>query len=233
PSDLAPAVAELTVKIWQEAGLPPGVINLLQGARETGQALLAHPGIDGAFFTGSFATGRAISRLLADEPGKILALEMGGNNPLVVHRVADRAAAAMTIVQSAFITAGQRCSCARRLIVTRDEAEPLVEELIKLIERIVVGPWTQRPEPFMGPLISAHAADQILAAPVSLTSGGGVRIVPVRRLETSRAMLSPGLIEMTEALDRPDTEIFGPLLQLVRVKDFDQAIAEANRTSYG
>src|SRR6185295_729544 len=110
-----------TFECWRRSGTPPGAINLIQGARDTGQSLASHPGIDGIYFTGSFNAGRAINRMLADQPGKILALEMGGNNPLLVHRAKDLDAAAYMTIQSAFITAGQRCSCARRLIVVDDD----------------------------------------------------------------------------------------------------------------
>lgn len=117
PSELTPKVAELTVNCWIEAGLPAGVLNLLQGGRETGIALAANPGIDGLFFTGSSRTGNALHQQFAGRPDKILALEMGGNNPLIVDQVQDIDAAVYTIIQSAFISAGQRCTCARRLLV--------------------------------------------------------------------------------------------------------------------
>ena len=96
PSELTPKVAELTVKCWIEAGLPAGVLNLLQGARETGVALAADAGIDGLFFTGSSGTGNLLHKQFAGRPDKILALEMGGNNPLVVEQVADLDAAVYT-----------------------------------------------------------------------------------------------------------------------------------------
>jgi succinylglutamic semialdehyde dehydrogenase len=93
PSELTPKVAELTVKCWIEAGLPAGVLNLVQGARDSGVALAAHEGIDGLFFTGSSRTGNLLHNQIAGRPDKILALEMGGNNPLVVDQVADLNAA--------------------------------------------------------------------------------------------------------------------------------------------
>ncbi len=233
PSELTPAVGERTAELWQEAGLPDGVINLAQGARSTGEALVTHPAIDGVFFTGSLATGRAIDRALADHPGKIVALEMGGNNPLVVARVRDSAAAAQMIVQSAFITAGQRCSCARRLIVVGDEFDQLLREMRSLIDRMIIGPYTLRPEPFMGSLISAAAAEQILGAQEKLEAHRATPIVRARRMDQSLAFLTPGLIDVTNVQDRPDEEIFGPLLQVVQVSSFDDAITECNRTCYG
>ena len=117
PSELTPASAEATVKIWGLAGLPPGVLNLLQGGRDTGIALSAHAGLDGLFFTGSSPTGQHLHQQFASQPQKILALEMGGNNALIVGEYQNLDAAVHHIIQSAFISAGQRCTCARRLFV--------------------------------------------------------------------------------------------------------------------
>lgn len=234
PSELTPGVAHKTVELWQAAGLPAGVLNLVQGGRETGALLAAHPGIDGLFFTGSATVGRALSRALADHPDKILALEMGGNNPLIVHETADVDAAAYATIQSAFITAGQRCTCARRLIVPAGQAgDAFIERLRESSERVRVGRYTDEPEPFMGPVISRGAADALLAAQSNLKEKGGRTILEMRRIGTSGAMLSPGMIDVTAIPDRPDTEIFGPLLQIVRVPDFSVAIDEANHTAFG
>src|ERR1035441_8931981 len=117
PSELTPGVGEKAIELWKEAELPGGVINFIQGGRDIGQALLVHPNLDGVLFTGSAGVGKAMRRALADRPGKILALEMGGNNPLIVHETSDLAAAVYHTIQSAYLSSGQRCSCARRLIV--------------------------------------------------------------------------------------------------------------------
>ncbi len=234
PSEAAPLVADVMVEMWREIGLPPGVLNLLQGGRETGQTLASHRGIDGVFFTGSFAAGSAINQALASEPGKILALEMGGNNPLVVHDVSDLTAAAYMIVQSAYVTAGQRCTCARRLILPDGpRVGALLERLTSMIHTIKVGKYTDEPEPFSGPVISDAAAEKVLAAQHELRSRGGDVLVELKSIGPRRAMLSPGLIDTTDVADRGDTEVFGPLLQVIRVRDFDGAIREANNTRYG
>jgi succinylglutamic semialdehyde dehydrogenase len=234
PSELAPLVAERTVELWQAAGLPPGVMNLVQGGRETGQALAAQPGIDGVLFTGSFLAGQWLHRQLAGQPQRILALEMGGNNPLIVWDVADLDAAALMTIQSAYITAGQRCSCARRLIVPADAAgDRFVERLAAMVTRIRVGAWNADPEPFMGPVISSAAADQLLNAQEDLRQRGGEEIVPMTRAGGSPAMLSPGLMNVTSVAAREDTEYFGPFLQVIHVANFDAAIREANDTAYG
>lgn len=234
PSEFAPAVAELTAKLWTAAGLPDGVLNLVQGDRETGAALAAHAGIDGLFFTGSARAGLALNEQFARTPEKILALEMGGNNPLIVHRAADLTAAAVLVVQSAFLSAGQRCTCARRLIVPDgDEAELLGAELVKLMAGLRVGAPTDRPEPFMGPVISAEAAKRLLAAQKGLLERGAELLVAMHHLKPHTGLVSPALIDVTAVAPRADEEFFGPLLQLIRVPDFDAALREANATAYG
>ena len=154
-----PRTARKLAELWHAAGLPDGVLHVLEGGPDVGEGLVTHLGIDGVFFTGSFEVGRAINRALADTPGKIAALEMGGNNPLVVFRVGDLRAAAYAIVQSAYLSAGQRCSCARRLIVGREEAPRLIEELLAMMGRIRVGPHTDEP---------GHMAyDSVSSTPIS------------------------------------------------------------------
>ena len=234
PSELTPAVAELTVKCWIEAGLPAGVLNLLQGARETGIALAAHTGIDGLFFTGSSRTGNALHQQFAGRPDKILALEMGGNNPLVVDQVADLDAAVYTIIQSAFISAGQRCTCARRLLVPQGAwGDSLLTRLVEVSQSIEVGAFDQQPAPFMGSVISLGAARALMDAQEVLLGSGAVALLEMTQPNTNAALLTPGIIDVTEVSDRSDEELFGPLLQVIRYADFDAAIAEANNTAFG
>ncbi len=234
PSEFAPATADVTLECWRAAGLPENVITIAQGGSKVGEALVSHHGIDGVLFTGSFAAGRAINRALADHPGKITALEMGGNNPLVVHKVADLTAAAYATLQSAYLTAGQRCSCARRLIlIAGPECVAFVNALLRMIGRLRVGLYTDDPEPFMGPVINAAAAEKLLAAQAELVRRNAQPLVELRPLRGILNLLMPGLIDVTDVADRPDEELFGPILQLVRVKDFDAAIEEANKTRFG
>ena len=234
PSELTPKVAELTVKCWIEAGLPAGVLNLLQGARETGIALAAHAGIDGLFFTGSSRTGNALHQQFAGRPDKILALEMGGNNPLVVDQVADLDAAVYTIIQSAFISAGQRCTCARRLLVPQGAwGDSLLTRLVDVSQHIEVGAFDQQPAPFMGSVISLAAARALMDAQEVLLGSGAVALLEMAQPDSNAALLTPGIIDVTEVSDRSDEELFGPLLQVIRYADFDAAIAEANNTAFG
>ncbi|RMB12335.1 succinylglutamic semialdehyde dehydrogenase [Eilatimonas milleporae] len=234
PSDLTPAVAEYMVAVWVAAGLPDGVLNMVQGGRDTGAALAGHPAIDGILFTGSAATGRAIARMLADRPEVILALEMGGNNPLIVHGAGDLDAAAVLTVLSAFVSSGQRCTCARRLIVPAGvQGDAFVKRLGEIMDGISVGAWCDEEASFMGPLVSAGAAERVLDGVGRLEKAGGRILRPVSRLSRGDAFLTPGLMDVTDVADRPDDEIFGPFLQVIRVADFEAGVREANNTRFG
>ena len=233
PSEKTPATGELLVQCFHEAGVPEGVVRLLIGGPEQGKALAGQPGIDGLLFTGSARAGMALHRQFAETPHKILALELGGNNPLVVWDAKDVDAAAAIVVQSAYLSAGQRCTAARRLIVEDGEHEPLLAAVQALIDRLIVDQPFADPQPFMGPVVDNAAADHVQEQWLDLMMKGGK---PLRRLDRTfeeRPYLTPALIDVTGVKDRPDEEIFGPVLQLVRVKDFDAAIDEANNTGFG
>jgi len=235
PSDLTPVVAEKVIELWQQAGLPAGVLNMVQGEVETGKALAAHKGLDGLFFTGSSRTGRLLHEQFAGHPGKILALEMGGNNPLIVKDAADTKAVVHDIIQSAFVTSGQRCTCARRLFIQQGEAgDAIVNKLIEATNNIQVGMYDAETQPFMGAMVSQHAASLMVKAQQELVTLGARPLVELKHLDTESGFVSPGIIDVTDILkDMPDEEHFGPLLKVIRYSDFDQAIDEANNTSFG
>jgi succinylglutamic semialdehyde dehydrogenase len=233
PSEKTPASGAFLIDCYREAGVPEGAIRLLIGGPEEGKALAAQPGIDGLLFTGSVRAGAALHKQFAETPNKILALELGGNNPIVAWNVKDLDAAAAIIVQSAFLSAGQRCTAARRLIVEDGKEGPLVEKITKLMDRMIVGEPMGDPQPFMGPVIDNAAADHLQEQWVTLMMKGGRPIRRLERPDAEKPFLSPALIDATEAKDRPDEEMFGPVLQIIRVKDFDAAIDEANNTRYG
>jgi succinylglutamic semialdehyde dehydrogenase len=233
PSEKTPAVGEYLVHCFHEAKIPDGVVRLLIGGPEQGKALASEPGIDGLLFTGSARAGQSLHRQFAETPHKILALELGGNNPLVVWHAKDIEAAAILVVQSAYLTAGQRCTAARRLIVEEGHEGELLDAVQKLIDRLIVDEPFADPQPFMGPVIDNAAADHVQEQWLNLMMKGGK---PLRRLDRpfkERPYLTPALIDVTDVKDRPDEEIFGPVLQLVRVKNFDAAIDEANNTRFG
>lgn len=235
PSDLTPLVAQKTVELWQQAGLPAGVLNLVQGEVETGKALAAHPGLDGLFFTGSSRTGKILHEQFAGHPGKILALEMGGNNPLIVKDVANIDAAVHDIIQSAFITSGQRCTCARRLFLANNaQGDAILAKLIEVTKSLTVGLYDAQPQPFMGAMISPQAAASMLKAQQQLLAMGASSLVDLTHQDVDSGFVTPGILDVTAIADSmPDEEHFGPLLKVIRYNDFDQAIDLANQTSFG
>lgn len=233
PSEKTPAVGEALVAAFHRAGVPEDVVQLLVGGPDEGKALVAHPGIDGVLFTGSAQAGIAINRKLAANPGKIVALEMGGNNPIVVIDTPKLADAAAIIVQSAFASAGQRCTAARRLIVKASVYDDLMAELVPLARKLMVGDPLGEPQPFMGPVIDNDTADGLTESFLALITAGGRPLLHMRRTVPDLPFLSPGIIDVTDVPERPDIELFGPVLQVIRVADLDAGIAEANNTRFG
>lgn len=233
PSEEAPLTGKLMAECLKEADLPDGVVNVVQGGREVGQALLSQD-IDALMFTGSGAAGAHFKRQFAENPHVILALELGGNNPLVVWDAKDAEAVAGIVAMSAFVTTGQRCSCARRLIVEAGaKGDAVIDAVAAIMDRLTYAPWNSAPEPFGGPLISARAASQAREA-LQARIDMGARVIrdtgPVEGL--SEAFVRPALIDVTD-VNVPDEEIFAPFLSVQRVPIFDEAIEAANRTKYG
>jgi succinylglutamic semialdehyde dehydrogenase len=233
PSEETPSVGRHMAEALAEAGVPAGVFNLIQGGREAGAALLDQE-IDGLLFTGSANAGDHFRRQFVDRPEVILALELGGNNPLIVWN-AEPEVAAQHIVQSAFVTTGQRCSCARRLIVQDGPAgDAIIAATLALTDRLIAGPADQTPEPYMGPVISARAAVSAIARFEAIAARGAKVLRPLAHIDgLSKAFLSPGVLDVTGVEGIEDEEIFAPALQIYRVADFDAAIAQANATRYG
>ncbi len=232
PSEEAPWTGELMAQAWADAGLPEGVLSLAQGGRDVGAALVAAD-IDGLLFTGSAAAGRVFRHAFVDRPHVILALELGGNNPLIAWD-GDAEAVAGIAVQSAFVTSGQRCSCARRLVVQQGAGgEAMIEALTATMDRLRIAAWNEPGEAFMGPLVSARAAAGAREA-VARMEALGAR--PIRRFATvdgrPETFVTPALYDVT-GLALPDAEIFAPILTVRRVEHIDAAIAAANDTAYG
>ncbi len=233
PSEMTPGPGAFIIERMVEAGVPAGVVNLVQGARETGEALTGAK-VDGVLFTGGAKTGLAIHKQFADRLDVILALELGGNNPLIWWDTENIDAAAFTVVQSAFLTSGQRCTCARRLIVPEGAAgDKAIEALAKLTDRLIIGAPFDEPQPFMGPVISPRVADGLERAFDHLVEQDGEAIRNLSVREEGGAFVSPGIVDVTRSDAVPDEEHFGPLLKVWRVADFDEAIARANATKFG
>jgi len=252
PSDKTPAVGQLLVEYLDEAmkaeGAPAGVVNLVQGDVENAAALVAHPDLDGILFTGSWPVGRRILEANLDFPGKLIALEMGGNNPAVVLPDADLRQAAIEVVRGAFVTTGQRCTCTRRLIVHESVADALIPAVCKAAKSLVV--TDPKADPcFMGPLVTSDARDAALAFQKKVAEAGGEVLVEMTRdvpgvSEGGGHYITPGVAKVdafTTSTDDGsagfdagcDEEVFGPLLRVAVVKSFDEAITQANATRFG
>lgn len=231
PSEQTPAVGLRMAELWCEAGLPPGVLNVVLGDAKCGAELASSAMIDGVLFTGSARAGRALHQSMVDAPHKILALEMGGNNPLVVSRVSNLDAAAYIIVQSAFMSAGQRCTCARRLILCRsDTNQRLLERVIEFCNALRIGADENC---FYGSLINLAAAEKAYEFQQNLIDLGAEPLLYLRSIRDGTALLSPSIIDVSGLTEPPDEECFGPLLQVTWVDDLDSAINAANRTRFG
>ncbi len=233
PSDKAVAVGEAIVQAAARMGVPDGVLQLVVGGAEQGQALALHEGLDGLLFAGSASVGLGFARAYANRPDRLLRLELGGNNPLVVWDTPMIADAAALVVQSAFQHGGQRNTSARRLIVKEEMAEPLLTAVKHWADLMICGAPFDDPVPYMGPLSDMAAADGLTQSFIWLMSNGARPIRHPTRPHANLPFLTPGIIDVTPMAQRPDVELFGPLLQVVRVRDFDEAVAVANETQYG
>lgn len=233
PSEKTPATAEILVALYHAAGIPEGAVRLVIGGPAEGKALTAHEDVNGILFTGSAQTGIAINQSLAKRPDKILALEMGGNNPIIVWDTPKLDDVATLIVQSAFTSAGQRCTAASRLIVKADIYDDIMAVTKTLADRLIIDEPFANPAPYMGPVIDMQVADGLSESFLTLLSSGGKAIKHMAQPQKGLPFVTPAIIDVTNVKERPDVELFGPLLQVVRVETFEEAILEANDTRYG
>lgn len=233
PSKRTPAVGQMLAEIMHETGAPPGVFNVIHGAPGVAAELVGHDGIDGILFTGSWPVGRRILEANLDRPGRIMALEMGGNNPAVVMADANLKQAVIECTRSAFATSGQRCTCTRRVIVQEPVARRFIAALGKVASTLIVGP-PRSPEPvFMGPVVSSDAVDEVLSFQSDLAADGGRVIVESTSMDQPGYFVTPGVVEVDGFSLAGDCEVFGPLLQISVVGDLQEAIKQANATRYG
>jgi succinylglutamic semialdehyde dehydrogenase len=227
PSELTPLVGQFLVDRLHQSGLPEAILQVLHGGAEIGRAIVALVGLRGLFFTGSSKAGLSIHKAMAGRPQTLLALEMGGNNPLVVDHVEDLGAA------SRFITAGQRCTCARRVLVPSGEwGDAFLKQLQADVGMIAVGNPSGEEQPYIGTVISEDAANKVLQFEAGLIERGAQSILPIKRVADSKALLMPGLIDVTGTVPT-DEECFGPLLQVQRYTSLGQAYELCNKTAYG
>lgn len=233
PSHKAPATGELLTRLFHEAGVPPALLRCVIGGPAIGRALALHDQVSGILFTGSAHGGIALNRALASRPDKLLALQMGGNNAMILWDTLDIASAVAMVVQSAFPSSGQRCNAGRRLIVKDEMADLVIDELKRTVSRLIVDVPDADPAPYMGPVIDMDTADGLTESFLFLMSNGGKPITHMKRPKDGLPFVTPGVIDVTGMAERPDIELFGPILQIVRVGDFDTAVAEANATRFG
>ena len=235
PSHLTPETGRKMVELLHDAGVPKDVVTLCEGS---GQDVIDNPLLDGVFFTGSTKVGHSIYKNLSDYPEKIVALEMGGNNATILEEAGGIKTATNILLQSAFISTGQRCTCTRRLIMNKGktacEGDRIVARLVDACNKMVIGNYTDDPEPFMGPMITTNAVKNILDAQKHLVSLGGKILKEFKQINgVTSKLVEPGIIDVTDIKNLPDEEYFGPLLQIIRSNNFDHAIEIANDTKYG
>ena len=232
PSELTPVVGLIVSRLWQQAGLPQGVMNCITGAKRTGEYLVSHKDVNGVLLVGSHTAGMSILHTLANSPQKVVALEMGGNSPLVVWDYDDLDAVVHVIIQSAFLSGGQRCSAARRLLV-RDTDSTLIPRLTEVLQKLRLGDFNLKPEPYYGPLIRPEAADRVTRRIKELISGGATPILESVQQGPIGTVLTPGLLDVDNCTNDSDEEIFGPVLKIRRYREFADAIRIANDTKFG
>ena len=234
PADLVPGCGWALVDILIEAGLPKGVLNLVMGRGSVvGEKILASPKIDAVSFTGSVATGRAIAQK-AVASGKKVQLEMGGKNPMVILDDADLATAVNTAVNGAFFSTGQRCTASSRLVVTQGIHDKFVEAVKEKMKALKIDN-ALKPGTDIGPVVDQSQLDQDMKY-IEIARKEGGKVFGGERLnrETEGFYLSPALVtETTNSMRINREEVFGPVASVVRVKDYDEALAVANDTEFG
>jgi succinylglutamic semialdehyde dehydrogenase len=233
PSEKTPAVGQMLADLLHRAAFPPGVVNLVQGGADVAARLVAHEDLDGILFTGSWPVGRRIMEANLDRPGRMLALEMGGSNAMVVMPSTNLERAVVEAVRASFATTGQRCTCTRRIVVHESVADRFVATLAKVASTVLVGPFDSQTPVFMGPLVSEASRTAAIEFQADLAKRGGRVVVPACPLDGPGFFLTPGVIEVDRFTRETDREVFAPIVQVSTAKDLDDAIEQANATEFG
>ena len=235
PSELAPLSGIRYAEAAHAAGLPPGVLNVVQGRGATGAALVAHSGVHGLAFTGSWHVGRRIAEAALDRPEMLVALEMGGKNTAIVCEDADLRQAAHEIVVGGYLTTGQRCTCTDRVLVHRARKAALIDALRPLVSSLVFGD-PDDPRAFAGPLASEGGREKLERAMSAAEAAGADCVVEGKRLAGgafrtgSFHVLPDGVHDIA---GYTDVELFGPDLGIETFDDDAHAIALVNGSPYG
>ena len=232
PAELTPGCAWELAKILHEAGCPTGVFNLVMGPGSTvGARIVEHPGIDAISFTGSVATGNTIAVQCAST-GKRVQMEMGGKNPLVVVDDADLDVAVATAVNGAFFSTGQRCTASSRLIVTAGIHDAFLEKLTSAAANLIVGDALDAATQ-IGPVVDQKQLDQNLRY-LKLASDEGCDVRGGELANGPGFFMKPAIFAgATNQMTVSREEIFGPMASVIKVADYDEALAVANDTEFG
>ena len=235
PAELAPASPWTLVEIVQRAGLPPGVLNLVMGqGSKLGSAIASSPDIDALSFTGSQDVGAQVAAAVVRN-GARLQLEMGGKNPLVVLDDADLPTAVSVAVNGAYFQTGQRCTASSRLIVTEGIHDRFIEAMVERMKKLVVDD-ALKPGTEVGPVVDQRQLDKNLEY-VGIGQREGARLVyggERLKREADGSYMAPAIFSDS----RPDMrinreEIFGPVASVIKVRNYDEALATANDTPFG
>ncbi len=239
PAEETPFTAERIAEYLHQAGLPPGVFNLIQGlGEEAGSALVRHPDVDVVLFTGSYEVGSQIRQITASDWRKIAACEMGGKNALLILEDADMDLAVRAAVLSKYRTSGQRCTAVDRLIVHRSRLEEFTDRFLQASRKIKIGDPLKE-EVFMGPLINQQAVEKVLYYNQLAREEGAEVLLEGGRLSglsyDKGWFVSPFVYQMAHRSDSRvlREEVFGPHVAIIPVDSLEEAIAVHNDTDYG
>ena len=239
PSDQSTAVGAWMVDAWREAKLPLDVLQMIVGGVDVAIDAIDHPSVAAVFLTGSRIAGQSVHRQLAGRPEVLLALELGGNNPIVIDSDVDPTSAANHVSFSAFVSSGQRCTCARRAIFLQsNQAQQQIESLVAKCRSLTTGMPYDVDEPHLGPLVSSDAAASLAKTYDELIRRGCRPILPLTINDHHHSLVGPAIVDASD-LDEGQTsalgqmEWFGPLLVIFRASDLRNAFHIASQTPYG
>lgn len=239
PSEQSTAVGAWMTDAWSAAGLPDDVLQMIVGGVDVAKAAIDRPEVAAVFLTGSRIAGQSIHRQLAGRPEVLLALELGGNNPVVVDATADPVSVANHVSYSAFVSSGQRCTCARRAVFVKgSDADRQLEALIAKTHSLTPGMPRDAIQPDLGPLVSADAAIAVKNTYDELIAMGCHSIIPLSIDSDHPSLVSPAIVDASklsrdQAAVLGSMEWFGPLLVIFQASSLEEAFQIAAKTPYG
>lgn len=234
PSEKTPAIGQKLAELFDQLQLAPGVFQMIQGGAKLSEKLCRHPELDGILFTGSFEVGQKIKEALVKEPSKILALEMGGYNSLLIWDYKDKKQVLEESLKACFWTTGQRCSSTSQILIHKKLSSDFLADFVREASQIKVDHWSK--EPFMGPLIDSSAVERFFDLQKKIVDQGGEILLKGERLKEQQGYyVSPGIYKMPLGnLSQIETkESFTPQVLIYEVDTLDQAIEQINHSGYG